>query len=119
MKRDCRESFSILKEIATAHSREILTTDELSKHAERSGPMRLYCDGRLGVRRFDRSFSIKQEKPYQHRQGNWKNAWPHDVDGDDRREAKVFRARALPQGVCDNLINALKGFGEWAKNEAG
>ena len=29
-------------------------------------------------------------------------------DSTDRREAKVFRAHAAPQGVCDNLINTLK-----------
>ena len=26
----------------------------------------------------------------------------------DHREAKVFRAHAAPQGICDNLINALR-----------
>ena len=26
----------------------------------------------------------------------------------DHREATVFRTRAAPQGMCDNLINALK-----------
>ena len=43
-------------------------------------------------------------------QYNWKA--PDRVlvkaDGTDRREAKVFRAHAAPQGVGDNLINALK-----------
>ena len=29
-------------------------------------------------------------------------------DGVDPREAKVFRAHAAPQGLCDNLIIALK-----------
>ena len=29
-------------------------------------------------------------------------------DSTDRGEAKVFRARAAPQGVCNNLISALK-----------
>ena len=32
---------------------------------------------------------------------------PEEQDSTDRREAKVFRAHASPQGVCDNLINAL------------
>ena len=26
----------------------------------------------------------------------------------DRREAKVFRAHAPPQGVCDNMVSALE-----------
>ena len=44
---------------------------------------------------------------------DWKN-WkaPNRVlviqDSTDRREAKVFRAHAAPNGVCDNLINALR-----------
>ena len=29
-------------------------------------------------------------------------------DSTDSREAKVFRAHAAPQGMCDNLINALE-----------
>ena len=29
-------------------------------------------------------------------------------DSADLREANVFRAHAAPQGMCDNLINALK-----------
>ena len=29
-------------------------------------------------------------------------------DSTDRREAKVCRAHAAPQGVCDNFINALE-----------
>ena len=29
-------------------------------------------------------------------------------DSTDSREAKVFRAHAAPQGMCDNLMNALK-----------
>ena len=29
-------------------------------------------------------------------------------DSTDRREAKVIRTHAAPNGVCDNLINALK-----------
>ena len=29
-------------------------------------------------------------------------------DGDDSREAKVCRAHAAPQGLCDKLIDALK-----------
>ena len=43
-------------------------------------------------------------------QCNWKS--PNRVlaiqDSTSRRVAKVFRARAAPQGVCNNLINALK-----------
>ena len=44
-------------------------------------------------------------------QCNWKV--PHRIlvkkqDSTDRREAKVFRAHAARQGVCDNLINALR-----------
>ena len=43
-------------------------------------------------------------------QNNWKA--PNRVwvirDCTDRREAKVFRAHAVPQGVCDKMINALK-----------
>ena len=38
-------------------------------------------------------------------------------NGDDRREAKVFRAHAAPQGVCDNLINALRLFGEMSRRD--
>ena len=29
-------------------------------------------------------------------------------DSTDRRDAKVLRAHAAPQRMCDNLINALK-----------
>ena len=29
-------------------------------------------------------------------------------DSTDHRNAKVFRAHAAPQGMCDNLISALK-----------
>ena len=29
-------------------------------------------------------------------------------DSTDHRNAKVFRTHAAPQGICDNLINALK-----------
>ena len=29
-------------------------------------------------------------------------------DSVDPREAKVFRAHVVPQGLCDNLINSLK-----------
>ena len=29
-------------------------------------------------------------------------------DDRNRRDAKVFSAHAAPQGICDNLINALK-----------
>ena len=28
--------------------------------------------------------------------------------GDSASQAKVFKAHAVPQGVCENLINALK-----------
>ena len=43
-------------------------------------------------------------------QYNWRH--PNRIlviqESTDRREAKVFRARAPPHGVCDNLIHALK-----------
>ena len=32
---------------------------------------------------------------------SWKESW-------NRREAKVFRAHAAKDGVCDHLINAIK-----------
>ena len=31
-----------------------------------------------------------------------------DSVGTNEDEAKVFRAHAVPQGLCENLINALK-----------
>ena len=44
------------------------------------------------------------------KQCNWKH--PNRVltiqDSTDRREAKVFRLHAPPQGMCENLVNALK-----------
>ena len=39
-----------------------LTSDDLSEYGERSGPRELHCDGRLGVRRFDRFFPTRQDK---------------------------------------------------------
>ena len=66
-----------------------LTSDDLSGSGERSGQRRVYCDGRLGVRRFDCFFSIKQDKPYQDRQGNWKQAWPHYVKGNEQKVCAI------------------------------
>ena len=53
------------------------TSDDLSEDGERSGARRVYCDGRLGVRRFDRFFPIRQDEPRKDRQGNWKHACPY------------------------------------------
>ena len=58
-----------------------LTTDELSTYAERSGPRRVHCEGRLGVRRFDRFCPPRQDEPDQDRQGNWKQAGQHCIKG--------------------------------------
>ena len=47
-------------------------------------------------------------------QYNWKapNRVLSTQDSTGRREARVFRAHAAPQGVCDNLIRALKPLGK-------
>ena len=43
-------------------------------------------------------------------QYDWRN--PNNIlviqESTDRQEAKVFRAQVVPQGVCDNLVKALK-----------
>ena len=53
-----------------------LTSDDLAEHGERSGTRRVYCDGRLGVRRFDRFFPIWQDELEKDRKGKLKQAWP-------------------------------------------
>ena len=35
--------------------------------------------------------------------------------GTNEDEEKVFRAHVVPQGLCENLINALKAAGEPAE----
>ena len=55
-----------------------LTTDNLSECGERSGPSRVFCDGRLGARWFDRLFPDKAGRALPG-QGNWKQAWTHYV----------------------------------------
>ena len=55
---------------------EILTSDEQAEYAERCGPRRVYCERRLGVRRFDRCFPTRHDEPYKDRQGHWKQLWP-------------------------------------------
>ena len=57
------------------------TPDDLSEHGERSGPRRVYCDGRLCVRRFDGFFWVRQDEPHKDRQEICKQAWPHHVKG--------------------------------------
>ena len=37
-------------------------------------------------------------------------------DSMDSREARVFRAHAAPQGICDNLIHALKLLADQQKD---
>ena len=34
-------------------------------------------------------------------------------------QAKVFKAHAVPQGLCENLINALKLLANWQKDGDG
>ena len=54
-----------------------LMSDDLSEY----GTRRVYCDGRHGVRRFERFFPKRQDEPYQDKQGKWKQAWPYYVKG--------------------------------------
>ena len=58
-----------------------LTTDEQSECAERCGRRRVYCEGTLCVRRFDRFFTTSQDEPCKDRQGIWKHNRPHYVKG--------------------------------------
>ena len=58
-----------------------LVTDDQSEYAERCGSRRVYCDGRLGVRKFDRLYPKWKNEPYDDKQGNWKQAWLYYVKG--------------------------------------
>ena len=39
--------------------------------------------------------------------------------GDSASQAKVFKAHAVPQGLCENLINPLKLMANQQKDEDG
>ena len=56
-----------------------LVTEEQSEYARRNGPRIVYCDGRIGVRRFSRFYPIRQDEPCKDRQGHWKQAWTYHV----------------------------------------
>ena len=45
-----------------------VVTDEQSEYAEQSGPRRVFCDGRLDARKFDRSYPMRQDERYKDRQ---------------------------------------------------
>ena len=66
-----------------------LVTDGQSEHVERSSPTRVYCDGRLGVRRFDRFYPIRQDESDKDRQGNWKHAWPYYAKGNGQKGCAI------------------------------
>ena len=74
------------------------------------GPRRMYSEGRLDVRRFDRFFALRQDEPWmdpqKDRQGNWKQARSYDVKGN----GQTCRA------ITDTLVEA-SSEGKWDKCE--
>ena len=70
-------------------------------------------DGRLGVRRFDRFFPVRQDEPCKDRQGNWKRAWLFDLKGKGQTHCAITDkfVEESSEGKWEELLGEKKTRG--------
>ena len=49
------------------------------------GPRKVYCEGRLCVRRFDHFLPERLDEPLTDRQGHWMQTWPYYISLDGKK----------------------------------
>ena len=71
-----------------------LVADEQSECGEGCGSGNVYCEGNFGVGKLDNDLTMRQDEPYEDRQGNWKQMWMcfFNVDG---RKARANTDKAV------------------------